>query len=66
MRTNESYLFYYNNTLMEIKKIKDAPSVLANKKTELEEFLKNKDDKKLSMDERFKALIDHYNSLVKQ
>src|SRR4051812_13399266 len=66
MRTNESYLVYYNNTLMEIKKIKDAPSVLANKQTELEEFPKNKDDKKLSMDERFKALIDHYNSLVKQ
>ena len=66
MRTNESYLVLYNNSLMEIKKIKDAPSVLANKQKELEEFLKSKDDKKLSMDERFKALIDYYNSLVKE
>jgi hypothetical protein len=66
MRTNESYMVYYNNSLLEIKKIKDAPTVLANKQKELEEFLKNKDDKKLSMDERFKALIEYYNSLVKE
>lgn len=66
IRTTEKYMVLYNNGLMEIKKLKDAPAVLANKKSELEDFLKNKDDKNKSMDERFIALIDYYNSLVKE
>ena len=66
MHTMETYLIHYNNTLLEIKKIKDAAKVLANKEKELEEYLKTKDDKKLSMDERLKALITHYNTLLKQ
>ena len=65
MKTTETYLVHYNNTLLEIKKIKDAPSVLANKKAELEEFLKTRDDKSLSMDDRMTALIAYYNSLFK-
>jgi len=64
MSTTETYLVYYNNTLMEIKKIKEAPGVLANKKKELEEFLDKKDNKKTSLDERMKALIKFYNSLL--
>ena len=63
IKTTERYLVSYNNALLEIKKIKDAPSVLANKKAELEEYLKTKDDKALSMDDRITALIDYYNSL---
>jgi hypothetical protein len=65
IKTNEKYMVLYNNSLTEIKKLKDAPSVLANKKNELEEFLKNKDDKNKSMDERFIALVEYYNSLMK-
>jgi hypothetical protein len=64
MRTNEIYLVHYNNAFLEIKKLKDAPKILANKEKELEEFLSKKDDKKQSMDERFKALIKYYNSLL--
>jgi len=66
IKTTEKYMVQYNNGLFEIKKLKDAPSVLANKKTELEEFLKTKDDKNKSMDERFIALVEYYNSLVKE
>ena len=61
--TKEKYLIFYNNAFMEAKKLKDVPSVLANKKTELEDFLKNNDDKNAAMDDRFKAIIDYYNSL---
>lgn len=65
VKTKESYLVYYNNTLIEIKKLKDAPSVLANKKTELENFLKTKDKESEPMDDRFAALVAFYNSLLK-
>ena len=61
--TREAYLIYYNNVFLEAKKLKDVPTILANKKTELEAFLKTKDDKNQSMDDRFKALIDYYNTL---
>jgi hypothetical protein len=64
MSTRETYLIHYNNVFLEIKKIKDSPKILANKEKELEEFLSKKEDKKQSMDERFKALIKYYNSLL--
>jgi hypothetical protein len=63
--TAEQYLVLYNNVLLEIKRIKDAPSVLSNKKAELEAYLKTKDNKALSMDDRMTALIAYYNSLFK-
>lgn len=65
IKTSESYLVHYNNTFLEIKKIKDAPSVLANKKSELQDFLKNKDNPNSSPDERFTSLIEFYNTLFK-
>ena len=46
--------------------MKDVPSLLSNKKKELEEFLKNKDDEKASMDDRMIKLIEFYNSLPKE
>lgn len=64
--TNQRYVVFYNNAFFEIKKLKDAPSVLANKKKELEDYLKNKDDQKASMDDRFARLIEYYNTLVKE
>jgi hypothetical protein len=64
MRTSETYLVHYNNAFLEIKKIKDAPRILANKEKELEEFLSKKDDKKTPLDERMRALIKYYNSLL--
>ncbi len=65
IKTFEKFLVLYNNHLLEIKKIKDAPDVLANKKNELEEFLRNKDEKNSSMEDRYTALVNYYNSLLK-
>jgi len=65
MKTTESYLVHYNNALIEIKKIKDAPAVLANKKAEVEDYLKNQDNKSLSTDDRMARLMAYYNSLLK-
>ena len=66
IKTREKYLLLYNNSFLEVKKMKDVSSLLSNKKKELEEFLKNKDDEKASMDDRMIKLIEFYNSLPKE
>ena len=66
IQTTEKYLILYNNAFLEARKIKDVPSVLANKKKELEAFLKNNDDQNATMDDRFVKLIEYYNSLLKE
>lgn len=66
IKTREKYLILYNNSFLEVKKIKDVPSLLVNKKKELEEFLKTQDDEKKSMEDRLVNLIEHYNSLCKE
>ena len=38
--------------------------MLADKKKELEDFLKNKDDDKAPMDDRMVNLLQYYNSLL--
>ncbi len=64
IKTKEKYLVAYNNAYFEISKTKDAPGILANKKAELETYLKT-EDKSNSLDDRFTALIQHYNELIK-
>lgn len=61
--TKESYIIQYNNTYFEVKKIKDVPGILANKRKELEDYLQNQDDRSLNIDDRFAKLISYYNSL---
>ena len=63
--TNDKFLVLINNVLIEIKKPRDAPQVLANKKSELETFLKNQDDPKASTEVRLLALMRYYNSLFR-
>lgn len=65
IKTSPVYYVHYNNTLLEIKKLKDAPALLANHKDALEKFLQKNDRKSDSMDDRFVKLIEHYNSLLK-
>lgn len=65
IQTTEKYLIFYNNAFLEVKKIKDVPSVLANKKKELEDFLKTSDDQKATMDDCFVKLVEYYNSILK-
>lgn len=65
IKTMARYMVFYNNSLLPIKKIKDAPDVLADKKMELQNFLTTKDDKNKSMDNRMMDLIAFYNALFK-
>ena len=65
IKTREKYLILINNSFLEVKKIKDVPSLLPSKKKELEEFLKTKDDQKASMEDRMVKLIEYFNSLPK-
>jgi hypothetical protein len=66
IRTADQYFVVANGTIKSIKKIKDLPSVLPDKKAELDAYLASKDNKALSMDERMKAVIQYYNSLQKK
>jgi hypothetical protein len=63
IKTNERYIVLYKDSFHEVKKLKDVPSVLVDKKKELEDFLKTKDDDKASMDDRMVSVIQYYNSL---
>lgn len=62
IKTKEKYLVSYNNAFIELPKLKDIPNVLANKKTELQEYLK-KEEKTGNAEDRFVAIIEYYNSL---
>ncbi|HEY0068319.1 MAG TPA: hypothetical protein VGB46_13170 [Flavisolibacter sp.] len=64
IKTTPIYYVQYNNALLEIKKLKDAPSILATHKDALEKFLEKSDKKSSTMDERFSKLVEHYNSLL--
>jgi hypothetical protein len=66
IRTADIYWVYYNGTPIEVKKLKDAPSLFGDKKDALNEFLKNSDNKHLSMDERMIAFVKYLNNLVKK
>lgn len=66
IRTADVYWIYYNGSPVEIKKLKDAPSLFGDKKDALSEFLKNSDNKNLSMDQRVIAFTKYLNSLVKK
>ncbi|HYK57048.1 MAG TPA: hypothetical protein VEV15_11310 [Flavisolibacter sp.] len=64
IRTVDVYRVHYNNSAVEIKKLKDAPSLFGDKKAALEGFLKTGDDKKASMDDRMIAFVTYLNSLL--
>lgn len=66
IKTSDSYLVYQNYLMMRIKKLKDAPDVLANKRKDIEEFLKSRDKKDASLDDRFTDLIVYYNELIQK
>lgn len=65
IKTLPVYYVQYNNSFLEIKKLKDAPAVLAHHQAALEQFLQKNDRKNDTMDDRFVKLIEHYNSLLK-
>ncbi len=66
IQTVEKYFIHYNGTFFDVKKIKEIPSVLAIKKSELEAFLTS--DKLInitSKDDKFVELIQHFNFLMR-
>lgn len=63
INTYDHYLVLHNDALLRIEKLKDAPGVLAHKKGELEDFIKTRDKRNASMDDRFAALVAYFNSL---
>ena len=64
IQTVDVYRVHYKNSAVEIKKLKDAPSLFGDKKAALEAFLKTRDDKKASMDDRMIAFVAYLNSLL--
>ncbi len=64
IHTSEIFVVNYNGAYTEVKKLKDLPSALWDKKKQIEEFLKTKDNKNGSMEDRFLAVIEHYHSLL--
>jgi hypothetical protein len=63
IKTKKSYVVFYNNTLLGFNKAKQIPSVLANKKNELEAFIQ-KQNKDLQEQDRIVEVITYYNSLL--
>lgn len=61
--TAEEFLLAANGTLFKLKKPKDLPDMLADKKAELEAFLKKDEMKNGSNAERLAAMVGYYNSL---
>jgi hypothetical protein len=63
IKTKKSYVVFYNNALLGFSKAKQIPSILANKKSELEAFMQ-KQNKDLSEQDRIIAVITYYNSML--
>jgi hypothetical protein len=63
MNTTEHFFVHENNALLELKRLKDAPLVLASKKSQIESWLKNEDDKNATAERRMIALVSYYASL---
>jgi hypothetical protein len=64
--TSERYWVMHNQKLLELGKLKNIPKLLADKQAELETFLKEKDDARQPLDERFIRVLDYYNYLHEQ
>jgi hypothetical protein len=66
IQTVEKYIIHYNGAFYNVKKIKEIPSVLSTKKSELEAFLKS--DKITSItsnDDKFVAIVQYFNFLIR-
>jgi hypothetical protein len=60
--TTEHYLILYNGELIEVKKFKDLPEILSDKKEQLTQYIKkNKFSSK--GDSEYRSVINYYNEL---
>lgn len=63
IKTKNTYLVVHNNVQLSVKKLKELPEILNNKKSELEAFIKNQ-NKNFSEQDRIIDAITYYNSLL--
>ena len=64
IQTSEKYAVVYNGVIYPVKKLKELPPLFPHKKEALEAFVKSGKFSSISAEEdRFVALIEHYNSL---
>jgi hypothetical protein len=63
IKTDNIFVVQTASGLTQLKKLKDLPGALPDKKGELEEFLKTRDDRRATIEQRFTAAINYYNSL---
>ncbi len=63
IKTKSNYFILYNNTLFQVRQLKEVPQVLANQKAALQQFIKEKISPSLPLDEQMEALLVYYNSL---
>lgn len=61
--TKEKYVIVYNNQAFYLKNEKEVPSVLADKKGEVEAFLKT-GNKKQPLQEKLMETVKYYNTLI--
>ena len=66
IQTKEQYIVVFGGKATVIKKVKDLPSVLSEKKVEMEKFISSQDQKTASLEERLLAAVEHFNSLMQQ
>lgn len=63
IKTQNVFIMETAQGMTEVKKLKDLPDVLNDKKAELENFLSTRDDRKATPEARFTAAVNYYNSL---
>lgn len=66
VRTSEKYAVQVNGSVFYAKKLKDLPSILSNKREEVEKFIRSgKMPSAITPDDQFAAVIEYYNSLMR-
>lgn len=61
--TKEEFYVLVNDSLLQLKKAKELPALLPDKKKEIETYLSQKEVQHLGAAEQFTSIINYYNSL---
>ncbi len=66
IQTVEKYFIQYDGAFFEVKKLKEISSILFNKKSELDEFMKSDKLTNINLkDDKFVAIVQHFNFLMR-
>ena len=61
--TKEEFYVLVNDSLLQLKKAKELPALLPDKKKEIETYLSQKEVQNLGAAEQFTSIINYYDSL---